>query len=73
MSAPVPTKIGLIRTLQVGLFVILVGTWEIGARAGALDTFFFSQPSAFLSRVWTWIATGRGTILGDGRSTITCS
>ncbi len=64
MSAPVPTKIGLIRTLQVGLFVILVGTWEIGARAGALDTFFFSQPSAFLSRVWTWIATGRGTILG---------
>ena len=64
MSAPAQTRIGLVRTLQVGLFVILIATWEIGARTGVLDTFFFSQPSAFLFRVWTWIGTGRGTILG---------
>ena len=51
MSDPAETRTGLIRTLQVGLFVILIAMWEIGARTGALDTFFFSQPSAFLSRV----------------------
>ena len=64
MSAPAQTKTGLIRTLQVSLFVIVIATWEIGARAGVLDTFFFQQLSAFLFRVWTWIGTGRGTILG---------
>ena len=55
---------GLVLAIQVGLFVGLIGAWEVGARTGVLDTFFFSQPSAFLSRVWTWIGTTEGTILG---------
>ena len=62
---PVPEhKPGLILTIQIGLFVAVIAAWEAGARSGVLDTFFFSQPSAFLSRVWTWIGTTQGTILG---------
>ena len=55
---------GLVLAIQIGLFAGLIGAWEVGARIGVLDTFFFSQPSAFLSRVWTWIGTTEGTILG---------
>ena len=44
-----------------------VGGWEAAARARWIDPFFFSQPSAFLARVWLWISDPAATALG-GRS-----
>lgn len=37
--------------LALGIFGVLgfFGTWEIGARIGLIDTFFFSQPTAIIS------------------------
>lgn len=55
-----------IRALQLAIFVAVFGLWELGARYGAVDTFFFSQPSTFLARAWQWLA-GPGAQLG-GRS-----
>jgi NitT/TauT family transport system permease protein len=46
----------LIRILQLAIFLIVFGLWELGARSGAIDTFFFSQPSTFLARAWQWLA-----------------
>ena len=56
----------IIHFLQVAIFAIVFGLWELGARSGAIDTFFFSQPSTFLARAWQWLAIP-GTQLG-GRS-----
>src|SRR5262245_20946646 len=53
-----------IRTLQAGIFLLGAGVWELGARAGWIDTFFFSQPSVFLARVWTWLVDPRASSLG---------
>lgn len=56
-----------VRAIQLGILVLALGAWEGGARVGALDTFFFSQPSRFLARVLQWLTDPRGTALG-GRS-----
>lgn len=60
--------------VQIGLLAGLIGLWEIGARAGFVDGFFWSQPSAiwrtfviFFTEgdAWTDIGfTFRSTILG---------
>src|SRR5687767_2450412 len=55
-----------ISSLQLGIFVAVFGIWEMGARIGIIDTFFFSQPSSFLSRAWMWL-TNPSAQLG-GRS-----
>jgi NitT/TauT family transport system permease protein len=31
---------------QIGLFIVAITFWEIGARVGVIDNFFWSQPSA---------------------------
>jgi NitT/TauT family transport system permease protein len=59
---------------QIGIFVGAVGLWEIGARTGFVDAFFWSQPSAIGNTMvaffgsgdaWTDISfTFRSTILG---------
>jgi NitT/TauT family transport system permease protein len=59
---------------QVGLLVGIIGLWELSARAGWLDSFFWSQPSkiahtfvVFFTEgdAWTDISfTFRSTILG---------
>lgn len=36
----------------------LVAFWEIGARTGVLDPFFFGRPFAAIGRLWTWVETG---------------
>ena len=55
---------GLVVAIQLGILVLGIGTWEVGARTGVLDTFFFSQPSSFLGRVWEWLVSGQSTMLG---------
>jgi NitT/TauT family transport system permease protein len=59
---------------QIGIFVGIVGLWEIAAQAGWIDAFFWSQPSAigrtlviFFTEgdAWTDISfTFRATIMG---------
>jgi NitT/TauT family transport system permease protein len=59
---------------QIGILVGTVSLWEIGARAGWIDAFFWSQPSAIAHTMaiffrtgdaWTDISfTFRSTILG---------
>jgi len=31
---------------QVGILIAIIALWELGARAGIVDGFFWSQPSA---------------------------
>jgi NitT/TauT family transport system permease protein len=59
---------------QVGIFIGVLSLWEIGARAGWIDAFFWSQPSAIANTMAIFFATGdawvdisftfRSTILG---------
>jgi NitT/TauT family transport system permease protein len=59
---------------QFGILVGAIGLWEVGGRAGWIDTFFWSQPSAIFNTLtifftagdaWTDIAfTFRSTIFG---------
>src|SRR5260370_6755011 len=61
-------------TAQVGILVSAIAFWEIGARAGWVDAFFWSQPSAIARTLvifftagdaWTDIGfTFRSTIFG---------
>jgi NitT/TauT family transport system permease protein len=59
---------------QVGILIALVVLWEVGARAGWIDAFFWSQPSAIRDTLLIFFASGnagvdiaftfRSTILG---------
>jgi NitT/TauT family transport system permease protein len=61
-------------TTQIGILVGAIAFWEIGARMGFIDAFFWSQPSAIFNTLiifftagdaWTDIGfTFRSTILG---------
>jgi NitT/TauT family transport system permease protein len=63
-----------ILAVQIGILVGIVGLWELGARTGAIDAFFWSQPSAIARTLvifftegdaWTDIAfTFQSTIYG---------
>ena len=48
----------LIRGLQLAVFILLVGGWELAIALGWGDPFFFSQPSAIMARIWQWLADG---------------
>jgi NitT/TauT family transport system permease protein len=44
--------------LRVAIFVVLIGGWELCARAGIVDPFFFGEPTKILSQLQTWIQHG---------------
>src|SRR5438105_437331 len=46
----------LVIVLQTGLFVLLIAVWELTARFGLIDRFFFSQPSVFIGRAFRWLS-----------------
>lgn len=60
--------------VQIGILIVIIALWEIGARAGWVDGFFWSQPSAiartfyiFFTEGDAWVDIGftfRSTILG---------
>lgn len=50
------------RILQVVVFAVIVGGWELSARTGLADPFFFGQPSGIANTIWRW--TTRGTPAG---------
>jgi NitT/TauT family transport system permease protein len=60
MSAP---RAGLahktkIRLFQLAVVVVLFGSWEGFGRAGVIDPFYFSMPSAIVARIWEWFTAG---------------
>jgi NitT/TauT family transport system permease protein len=48
----------MIIALRIIVFVLFVGGWELGVRAGLLDSFFFGQPSAIIDKLIDWIRNG---------------
>jgi NitT/TauT family transport system permease protein len=64
----------IIICVQLGILVGIVGLWEIGAAAGFVDAFFWSQPSAIYKTLQIFFSTGdawtdigftfRSTIIG---------
>jgi sulfonate transport system permease protein len=44
--------------LRVAIFVVLIGGWELCARAGIVDPFFFGEPSKIVSQLQTWAQHG---------------
>jgi NitT/TauT family transport system permease protein len=48
----------LVNALRVGLLVVALGGWELLARLGWIDPFFFAMPSAIAEQTWSWIVEG---------------
>ena len=46
------------RLLQIGVAVFILGGWEVAARTGVADPFFFGQPSGIAGTVWRWSTRG---------------
>src|SRR5437868_1371330 len=44
--------------LRVAVAAVFLGGWELGARAGVIDKFFWSQPSEIVAKLWSWITEG---------------
>lgn len=40
------------------ILIAILGSWELGARSGIIDEFFFSSPSAIWSRLVEWTIEG---------------
>src|SRR5438128_5835637 len=53
----------IVVAFQIGLLVLIIASWEGAARSRVIDTFFFSQPSVFVSRAFQWLANP-GFLLG---------
>jgi NitT/TauT family transport system permease protein len=49
---------GAILTVQIGIFIAGIAAWEIGARTGIVDAFFWSQPSAIYKTLIVFFTTG---------------
>ena len=52
----------LVVALQIGVLAIALGAWEVCARTGIVDPFFFGMPSQIVEQIRVWIA--EGTSLG---------
>src|SRR5258708_20729829 len=48
---------GLTLALQVAVFAILVGGWQVLADTGLIDEFFFSRPSDIAAQTWRLLAS----------------
>lgn len=49
---------GLTLALQIAVFAVLVGGWQVLADTGLIDEFFFSRPSDIAGQTWRWLASG---------------
>ena len=48
----------LVLTLQIGVFLLLMATWEALSASKILDPFYFSRPSEIFAKMAVWIYTG---------------
>lgn len=53
----------LVRLIQLGLFVVVFGGWELCAKLQLIDPFFFGSPSGIIDQLRTWVT--QGTDLGS--------
>ncbi len=44
--------------LRVAVAVVTLAGWELAVRLGAIDAFFFSQPSAIYTQLLAWLSEG---------------
>jgi NitT/TauT family transport system permease protein len=49
-----PVSRWLVLTIQLALIVLALLSWELGVRAGKIDSFFFSAPSQIAATIGTW-------------------
>ena len=47
-----------VNVLRVLLLVVIVGGWELFARVGIIDPFFWGQPSGIWQQIVTWVTQG---------------
>jgi len=47
-----------VNILRVLVAVFILAGWEIAARTGLIDSFFFGQPSQVVVQMWTWATEG---------------
>jgi NitT/TauT family transport system permease protein len=43
---------------RIGVFVLIVGGWQLATAFGVLDPFFFGSPSGIVLRLWDWVQHG---------------
>ena len=48
----------LVTVLRLAVLVSILGGWELGARSGLIDPFFFGQPSAIVDKLIEWSRDG---------------
>lgn len=48
----------LVIGLRVGILVLALGSWELGARLGFIDPFFFAMPSLIAQQLRDWVVEG---------------
>lgn len=48
----------VMRGLQLVVAVVVLGLWEVLARAGVIDEFFFPRPTDIFVTMWQWISSG---------------
>ena len=48
----------LVIFLRVAILVIGLGGWELAARVGWIDPFFFSQPTLIVQQIYDWCVEG---------------
>ncbi|GAA5666358.1 hypothetical protein Brsp07_04871 [Brucella sp. NBRC 14130] len=44
--------------VRLAILVAVLGGWELGARTGLIDPFFFASPSGIANQIWIWITEG---------------
>jgi NitT/TauT family transport system permease protein len=47
-----------VQLLRLAFAVFILGGWELGARIGVIDKFFWSQPSEVGATLWRWVRDG---------------
>jgi NitT/TauT family transport system permease protein len=57
-----PWPAWLVVTVQVGIFVLLIAGWELGARVGVINAFFWSRPSDIAATLVTFFTAGTALI-----------
>ena len=48
----------LVVGLRIAILVVVLGGWELFARIGWIDPFFFSQPTLIVAQIYDWMVEG---------------
>jgi NitT/TauT family transport system permease protein len=57
-TAAMSRRYRMVIALRLAILVAVLGGWEITARMGWIDPFFFSMPSAIAARLFDWFTDG---------------